>query len=709
MRGRQYLALHIFLILIFQSIVSLNENSYNIPKSLTSKSYIQSNGEPISHKGDSYYISPQPVIGKQTAILIFVQFSDVKNSTAIQTIMRTIYFPLRDYYNEVSYNRISIESSYPLGWVDLPHKMVYYGIDTVIGYADVNVISIFYDTVKIVDPYINFALYKYLIIVHAGDDQAVSWKAYDIWSSYYSDLRIPTDDGVTITNGLIVAETDPMGIVTHEFGHFLDLPDLYDVDRREDFVGSWSLMDSGGILGSPIGSCPSQLMSPERIWLGWIASNQIVSMPTTGFIKNVTLSSLEIPGDTLAAKIPLGGASYYAIEYRRKILFDKYLPMEGVIISYVDENLGSGQGVIRVQDGRPNTDSLDDAAFTSGMRFVDRKREVAVKVWALSETAFIQVQRGFADLKIEALDFTGSSILVGSVVFRVKLSNLGVTISNCAEVEIKIDGSTVARKELPPIPAFSSVTVDVGNWMSPAGSHEVEAFVDATDNVIEKDETNNSYLKTIIITRKVIVNQTLVSGHRVDVGSVQNVYLHAIWNDGTPVKGGVIYVNGTGLVTNSTGWIAISALFTTAGKRVWVITEVDCNDVTAYEKAVGDPYIIWDKINVKQQIDSLSPGRIQVTGTLNFESDGSATKKATVMVNGIKAEEISDGKYKAVLSTWSPTFTVNTQVETGGFKPLRKQITGYAIGNIAFQAPLVSIMVGALLYYIIKKRKPQWR
>jgi len=76
----------------------------------------------------------------------------------------------------------------------------------------------------------------------------------------------------------IEPENGGVGVFAHEFGHDLDLPDLYDTSGNtggaENSTGFWTIMSSGsyGSTGKPedgIGTKPIQLSAYEKIFLGW--------------------------------------------------------------------------------------------------------------------------------------------------------------------------------------------------------------------------------------------------------------------------------------------------------------------------------------------------------------------------------------------------------------------------------------------------------
>lgn len=157
----------------------------------------------------------------------------------------------------------------------------------------------------------------------------------------------------------------------------------------------------------------------------------------------------------------------------------------------------------------------------------------------------------------------------------------------------------------------------------------------------------------------VIIDQTSVSDDRCDVGSAQTVSFHAKWaHNNSDIVGGSIYVNETEYVTDGTGWISLNPVYDTVGKRMWNVTGVNCTDITVYEKAVSDPYIIWDKVDVTINVadDRINVGdtaTLSWTGTYEYDDstfDGSITYNDTLMKTivgkyGYKVASITDPAY----------------------------------------------------------------
>ena len=133
--------------------------------------------------------------------------------------------------------------------------------------------------------------------VHAGEGEETGGGAQGsdaIWShrwyAYYSangpdgigpngygGVRIGNSD-YWIGDYTIEPENGGIGVFTHEFGHDLGLPDLYDTSGNtggaENSTGFWTLYSSGsygnsGIPEDGIGSKPITMSAYEKIFLGW--------------------------------------------------------------------------------------------------------------------------------------------------------------------------------------------------------------------------------------------------------------------------------------------------------------------------------------------------------------------------------------------------------------------------------------------------------
>lgn len=178
-------------------------------------------------------------------------------------------------------------------------------------------------------------------------------------ASVSDGIRTPfSADGVGFNGATFVPESegqgiDPLGVICHEYGHQLGLPDLYK-SASEPVVGKWSLMDSGVYLGSPRGSNPAHLDAWSKQFLGFFLNPQTIIASET--LQRVTLD-FALSSQNAFVRIPIsnvGGVDstkeYFLIE-RRGVnsktgkSFDHDLPFnysgEGILIWHIDDSIAS--------------------------------------------------------------------------------------------------------------------------------------------------------------------------------------------------------------------------------------------------------------------------------------------------------------------------------------------------------------------------------
>ncbi|WP_435198850.1 immune inhibitor A domain-containing protein [Janibacter sp. GS2] len=81
------------------------------------------------------------------------------------------------------------------------------------------------------------------------------------------------DSGIWIGDYTTEPENGGLGVFTHEFGHDLGLPDLYDTAGGDNGTGFWTLMSGGSWLNDgteDIGSKPGYMGPWEKLQMGWL-------------------------------------------------------------------------------------------------------------------------------------------------------------------------------------------------------------------------------------------------------------------------------------------------------------------------------------------------------------------------------------------------------------------------------------------------------
>lgn len=124
--------------------------------------------------------------------------------------------------------------------------------------------------------------------VHAGLGEEEGGATWTIWShSWYARYNLIGIAGPAFNpfGGIQIGESDywvgkytiqpedgGVGVFTHEYGHDMGLPDLYDY-YGENGTGFWTLMSSGSWIDKgkdTIGNAPSHMGAWEKFQLGWL-------------------------------------------------------------------------------------------------------------------------------------------------------------------------------------------------------------------------------------------------------------------------------------------------------------------------------------------------------------------------------------------------------------------------------------------------------
>ncbi len=548
-----------------------------------------------------YINLPGAKIGKHTVLVMFIEFSNYLHKNNISVLLNNASYT-DSYYREVSYNKFWLDIWYIQQWIQLNKTREYYGGDSG-GQIDVNRMDFIMDSLKAADPHIDFKKYDYVIIFHAGGDQASSNDPNDLWSmasigKWYFNL-----DGGVYLGIIVVSEDDPVGVITHELGHNLGLPDLYDYNNKEIFVGPWSLMATGSWL-----SPPSSITSPEKRWLGWIADSNLTILNKDQFFFG-KLYALEAPGDILGVKISLG-RYYYMLEYRRRVGTDKALPEEGLLLTWINESEQSGHGVIRVIDGSPSTPTINDAPLHVGDLYVDMINDFYIRIKSSTNNYLvIEAENGIPDLYVNDINWTS---LGSNYTLSVIVRDGGGPVTSF-DVALYVDNSYYATRSFNGfLGRGDSVSIQFELSGLGEGAHSVKAVVNPGREVVERDYSNNEFMRFISVRAyNYILDKYVVSDDRADVGSTQYIQMHFMnYSNGLDYSNSLVWLNGTSYTTNVTGWVTISFSSDEVGMYIFAIS--DDNGLQ-----YATPTIIFDRVIINF---SFVDRRIDVGETAIFDS-----------------------------------------------------------------------------------------
>jgi immune inhibitor A len=285
-------------------------------------------------------------------LVLCVDFGDKVASVTTSDINNRFFSTTGDsfltYYKEVSYSKW-IPNGEVHGWYRAPHPHSYY-INNDNGYGTYpnNARRLVEDTIDIAlqDQTINWALFDTnnngnidnIIVIHAGAEAAWNGLTSLFWahmSTITATKHATTDSGTkNIDRYVLTAEytysgaSQRIGIDCHEFGHLLNVPDLYDSSNNSNGVGYYSLMGVGCWAND--GLKPVHFDAWSKYKLGFM---DITANPQG----NVTVNNVETTADAIKYTTA-DPKEYFLIENRQNTLFDTYLPSNGLLFWHINEN-----------------------------------------------------------------------------------------------------------------------------------------------------------------------------------------------------------------------------------------------------------------------------------------------------------------------------------------------------------------------------------
>ncbi len=446
----------------------------------------------------------EPVLGPQYVIAILVDFNDTQHYRTRDDFNDLIFSKLNDYITEISYNKTWIVGNIT-DWNQLNKNMSYYGKDSEKN-RDSNLYPLFKHSILSCDDEFNFSKYEHIMIIHAGLGQETSGQSNDIWSSYatyYPSIQV---DGIFVDKAMIVPEAEDLGlellgVFAHEFLHCLGLPDLYDaINPMIGYAGLWGIMDRGVCNGKPPGTSPSHPMGWSKIQLGWI--NTIEKVNVGDFLNTTILSAeFEIGNYSKIIKLPTN-EGYYLLEARDKIGFDKGLPDQGIILTYVDITKPPNRGGVKVIDADPSTPSLNDAAFNlENITFYDDvKNKISLQLFSHENNTYalmLDRREPRPELLINSIDIVISNDSSREATFFVEIVNLGKIRARNFYVISSIDDNRLYQKRIS-LGSNSTFTFKISKIME-SGEHTFTVKIDPMNSVKEYEESNNEVIEKIFL------------------------------------------------------------------------------------------------------------------------------------------------------------------------------------------------------------------
>lgn len=218
--------------------------------------------------------------------------------------------------------------------------------------------AIVVNAITAADAYVNFSLFDtnsdgmvvaselHILTVVAGNDYSYGDSDPSIWPHSWSTVDYIYKDGTTIYGDYTqIAETQgghmaTMGVVAHELGHDIGLPDLYDTDYSSDGIGVYSLMAAGSWGTAPgeyEGASPTHLDAWCKIQLGFAAP-----VVTSG--GSYSMNSVANGGYNILKITTSDPNQYFLVENRQATGFDAGMyyygiTSGGIAIFHIDDSV----------------------------------------------------------------------------------------------------------------------------------------------------------------------------------------------------------------------------------------------------------------------------------------------------------------------------------------------------------------------------------
>jgi M6 family metalloprotease-like protein len=317
-------------------------------------------------------LSPEEAVERGAALagvlrvpVIPVRYADVAEPFPIEAIERRIFGPnVRDtvsfagYWHEVSGGLLRVEGEVT-DWITLSRPASYYLPGRQYGWGEFGRIAELREEVlRAADAQLDFSQFDndgpdgipnsgdddgyvdFVAIVYAlpcrGDTRSGAiWPHRAAMQPFETRQTGVNGEAIRITDYVIIPIVDPatcgpshVGLLAHETGHALGLPDLYDYDGSSQGIGSWGLMGTGSH-STPYS--PAHLGAWEKEQLGWVRVSWLKDDDPDIVIGPVQTSRTVYRYDS-----PDRSGEYVLLENRQRIGSDRRLPGSGLLVWHVD-------------------------------------------------------------------------------------------------------------------------------------------------------------------------------------------------------------------------------------------------------------------------------------------------------------------------------------------------------------------------------------
>ena len=357
-------------------------------------------------KGAAQRQSGEPACTVLRGLVILAEFPDVRHNINRRYPQKRFFQEMNGYIQEMSYGKVCVGGETTERWIRMDRSISHYKISPRNLEVDKSRIRLLIqDAIDAVDKEVDFSRYSFTAIFMGAKREEygmIGLCGYPGMLGWGTKDTLKTQRGQVVKGGIaIYCYQAHLGTLFHDVAHILGgvkegkrmVPCLYDHDLqakpgplREVFLGSTVNMG----LWDPM-SChfykwelpPPGLSSWTKLRLNWMDPSK-VKVVKAGEKAEILLGPLEDGNaETLAIKVALSETTYYLIENRQPIGFDKNLPGRGVLIMYADDKISEcrhGRSPVKLINADSKIPHLEGAAFDIGKKesYSDEKNGVQI-------------------------------------------------------------------------------------------------------------------------------------------------------------------------------------------------------------------------------------------------------------------------------------------------------------------------------------------
>ncbi len=278
-----------------------------------------------------------------------------------------------EYFMNTSYGVVQL-SGIVLGWYEAENELEFYGAGNRIPPGADTQTQLLADEARLnaqnssFDP-VNFDLF---IVIHSGDGQEYSGNSDDIWS-HASSFWYQDNEGWKLLEYTMNHEFVDYETPSHELGHALKFPDLYDLYYEHDFAGPYAMMDGGPGHFSiwnkyyshvSRGDSPQLLAQEHRYQIQNYSDDTFITINPIALEQPSGIMWLEIGWDSTGFTDPNYGRGW-TISVREDLDYDRFLPKHGVVLARIQVGPRSTYQTQVTADVYPPWDVIDSHPETS--------------------------------------------------------------------------------------------------------------------------------------------------------------------------------------------------------------------------------------------------------------------------------------------------------------------------------------------------------